>query len=130
MRESSERRLLRAAIEIALSEADQPITANEVALHPEVAALEQRAEQISQQLYLMYHSTRGYQQVGRVPYHGKGSSRWAYFDKSKPEKVNDVYSDPAVEDFQFNPVELAEAGEAKAVTLTVGGVTIRIELSC
>ena len=129
---SEETALLRTAIEMVLTEANgRPMTANEVAEHYEVAALGADANTISKTLYVM-HKNRSHP-IKRVPYTGPGVTRWAYFLPTEPEVVNGVNSGPAPADptdFQFNPVEFTgETGAAKAITLSVAGVTIRIELS-
>lgn len=117
---------------------DRPLSAVEVAQRPEVVAAGVDTSLVSTCLSQMYRRKK--YNIGRLP-SVQAHTQWEYFIRRAAEpRVNAVYSEPAEEpapqdnDFQFDPIELGEAvvtpaEGAKAITLTVAGVTIRIELS-
>lgn len=146
--------LIRTALESVLMDATRPMGATELYQHPDIAALGVSDKDVSNQLFQISKVKDKPFQLRRVFLPAAGSSqKWGYYiqgvvpvvEDRRPEKPKPA--DPpapvsgAPEDFTFNPVEFApvcpEPGDAKVtvppgvkcITLTVGGVGIRIELT-
>lgn len=146
--------LLRTAIHVALLDAKQPMSSRDLANHPDVRVLGLDMKAVSNQLYQLCEIKKKPFPIRRTFMTAASSpQKWGYYlggvtpviENAPPEKPKPA--DPpapvsgAPEDFTFNPVEFApvrpEPGDAKVtvppgvkcITLTVGGVGIRIELT-
>lgn len=148
---SDETVLIRDAIKVALDTATEPLTSDEVARHPEVQSLGLPHDMVSRELKALYDKSKKAWPLLRIPSSKPGRNKWEYFnprvvklahkEKAAPAPVNDVKSEPVpVPEFTFNPVEFVPEPVAapdvsvpvpagvKSVTLSVAGVTIKIEL--
>ena len=144
--------LLREAIEQVLREAARPMTSVQIHEAAAVRELGVSVKRVSHALRELWMLRRKPFPLGRVDaptvrpkweyYHMDVCNPLAYRTR-KPVEVNDVNSEPQVQEpeFQFNALELGEneltppAAQVqvppgvKNITLSVGGVTIRIELN-
>lgn len=146
--------LLRDAIKEVLDKANEPLSPDAIAEHSAVFGLGLPKARVSRELRAMYEVQKKPWPLLRIPSSSPGRSQWDYFNPNvvplvargpdrrqepDPMPVNSV-NPPA---FEFNPVEFAAEppaapqGDAsvavpagvKSITLTVSGVTVRIELT-
>lgn len=153
-KQSDETTLVRMVIKEVLDTATEPMTAAAIAQHPAVVSMGVSRDKTSQELSAMYRlTTKKPFPLCRLP----SSSNLAQYEYYNPDvvklavgrratddtAVNDVNTQPEAKpvqaaQFAFNPVEFqAEPANAavsvpagvKSITLTIGGVNIRIELN-
>lgn len=145
--------LLREAIKNVLDNATEPMTAVEINEKQEVFELGLGSTAVSMELSALYNVANKPWPIKRIPAEPGKRSKWVYFNPKvvklaykEKAPVNTVKSEDApavvspVPEFQFNPVEFVpEAAAApevnvpvpagvKSITLSVAGVTIKIEL--
>lgn len=153
---SGETRILRAAITKVLMRATAPMPADEIARSPEVAATGLPRHKASLCVAHMYRLKNTGPTLHRIEFDDTRPAKYylpgvlsaslmggkAFDDgksmatRKKPAPVNNVKPEP--QEFTFNPVELEAATPidvpvsvppgVKCITLTVGGVSIKIEL--
>lgn len=112
-----------------LEESNAPLTSRQVTDHPSLRASGADIRSVSTALARL--STKPRSLVARKAYDGpplsgKGNTpKWVYYYQGpRKQEVNAVYSAP-----EPAAIELLGGAAAKAVSLTVAGVTIRIELA-
>lgn len=133
---TSETMLLREAIKDALEHATEPLSSAQIAQHEDIVALGVSTNRVSQELTSLFQRRRPLFPLSRVV-GGQGRPAYGYFipRPESPPEVNDGNSDFQFNPVEFNPVEFAQDEQrvvlptAKQITLEVGGVVIRIELT-
>lgn len=154
---TDETALLREAIKEALGNATEPMTSTQVADTPVVMELGLSSNRVSRELKAMHQKKKSSWPIKRIPSAAPGHNTWEYFNPdvvklvarapdrrqaADPAPVNGVNPPPA---FEFNPVEFEQAAVAdaatgpevnvpvppgvKSITMTVAGVTIKIDLA-
>lgn len=151
--------VLRDTIPQILARANQPLSAAEIAATPEIAALglSGTVRLVSNALTGMHKHT-AFPDIGRVfqPVPGT-ATKWGWYSKKRlpfvngPSEVSTKGKKPprakaskpaptaaSASEFQFNPIELQTANPspvvslpsgAKSITIEVGGVSVRIDLT-
>lgn len=149
--------LLRDAIRVVFAQASEPMTSTEVGDAPDVKELGLPLARVAIELSNMYTGKYKTFPIARIPAPSGSRCQWAYFNpevvrleytphvpKVRAAPVNDVKSAPAQE-FLFDPVQMVMDMAApsvdepetpavtvpagvKTITLTVAGVSIKIEI--